>query len=443
MRIFVFEMKSTKKLLLLILLSALLLRLLLLFIDTQPLRSDSLTYHQIALSILSGEYKIEGRPTALVVPGYPIFLAGIYSLFGDGQPGVRLVQSFLDVLTCYLFFLVCRKFFDEKYSLIALSVFAFFPSNALYTQSVLTESLFGLFAMLVFLNVLRGSFDNRILLTGILFGAAILVRSSFSIAVLLIPLYLFIFKQQLFDSISIIKPAINSLLFITGLILILSPWMIRNKQVMGAFTLATQGGSTLWEGNNPQATGTWNKQVADANVLFNDPDEVGREKEFRKQAVEFILNNPVRFIELGFRKLGYLFSSERMTLLYFMDSPAGMTSSQVYKTVNPLYMAVVNIPYFIVMLAGAWGLLMPFRHKFFVVGFISAWMITMFVFVAVPRYHYVLIPFFVIAAINLLQRGLGSITTLPLRSKLAGLVFTIFLLGVWISEFYLLYFRTV
>lgn len=83
------------------------------------------------------------------------------------------------------------------------------------------------------------------------------------------------------------------------------------------------------------------------------------------------------------------------------------------------------------------------QTQIFVVGFISAWMITMFVFVAVPRYHYVLIPFFVIAAINLLQRGLGSITTLPLRSKLAGLVFTIFLLGVWISEFYLLYFRTV
>lgn len=436
-------MNSSKKLLLLILLSALLLRLLLLFIDTQPLRSDSLTYHNIALSILNGEYSLEGRSTALVVPGYPIFLAGIYSLFGDGQPGVRLVQSFLDVLTCYLFFLVCRKFFDEKYSLIALSVFAFFPSNALYTQSVLTESLFGLFAMLVFLNVLRGSVDNRILLTGVLFGAAILVRSSFSISVLLVPLFLFIYKQQLFGSGAAIKPAMYSLFFITGVTIMLSPWMIRNKQVMGAFTLATQGGSALWEGNNPEATGTWNKQVADANVLFDDPDEIGREKEFRKQAVDFILSNPVRFIELGFRKLGYLFSSERMALLYFMDSPAGKTSTQVYKTVNPIYLAVVNIPYFIVMLTGAWGLLMPFRHKFFVVGFISAWMITMFVFVAVPRYHYVLIPFFVIAAINLLQRGLGSIRALPLGSKLAGIVFTIFLLGVWISEFYLLYFRTV
>jgi 4-amino-4-deoxy-L-arabinose transferase-like glycosyltransferase len=435
-------MKGSKKLLFIILLSALVLRLALLLIETQPLRSDSLTYHQIAVSILGGEYSLDGRNTALVVPGYPVFLAGIYRLFGDGQFGVRLVQCFLDVITCLLFFLVCRNIFDEKYSLIALSVFAFFPSNALYTQSVLTESLFGLFAMLVLLSVMRGSIDKKIVLTGILFGAAILVRSSFSISVLLVPFYLFIYKQQLFGSGAMINPAKHSLYFITGVILILSPWMIRNKQVMGAFTLATQGGSTLWEGNNPKATGTWNKQAADENPLFEDPDEVRREKEFRKQAVEFILSNPLRFIELGFRKLGYLFSSERMALLYFMDSPAGMTSSQVYKTVNPVYMAVVNIPFFVVMLAGAWGLLMPFRHKFFVVGFISAWMITMFVFVAVPRYHYVLIPFFVIAATNLLQRGTGSVKTLPLRSKMAGIVFTIFLLGVWISEFYILYFRT-
>lgn len=436
-------MKGSKKLLFIILLSAFVLRLALLLIETQPLRSDSLTYHNIAVSILSGDYSHDGRTTALVVPGYPVFLAGIYSLFGEGQFGVRLVQSFLDVLTCYFFFLVCRKFFDEKYSLTALSVFAFFPSNALYTQTVLTETLFGLFAMLVFLSVLNGVIDKKILLTGMLFGAAILVRSSFSISVLLVPLFLFIYKKQLFGTGTIIKPAMYSLIFITGVILILSPWMIRNKQVMGAFTLATQGGSALWEGNNPEATGTWNKQAADANPLFEDPDEIRQEREFRKQAVDFILNNPVRFIELGFRKLGYLFSSERMTLLYFMESPAGMTSTQIYKTVNPVFMAVVNIPYFIVMLSGAWGLLIPYRHKFFVIGFISAWLITMFVFVAVPRYHFVLIPFFVIAAINLLQRGPGSIRSLPLRTKIIGIIFTIFLLGVWISEFYLLYFRTI
>jgi hypothetical protein len=238
------------------------------------------------------------------------------------------------------------------------------------------------------------------------------------------------------------KPARYSLYFITGFIIVLSPWLARNKQVMGAFTLATQGGSTLWEGNNPKATGTWNKEAADANPLFEAPDEIKSEREFRRQAIDYIMNNPIRFIELGFRKLGYLFSSERMALLYFAESPAGMTSTQVYRTVNPLLLAIVNIPYFVVMLAGAWGLLLPMKNKFFVVGFIATWMITMFIFVALPRYHYVLIPFFVIGAVNLLQRGVSSVKAMPSRTKFAGIVFTLFLLSVWISELYLLYFKT-
>lgn len=436
-------MKSSKRQVLLILFCALALRIILLSIETQPLRSDSVTYNNLAQSILNGEYMLDGRPTAYVVPGYPLFLSGIYCLIGEGQFGVRLVQSLLDVLTCFVFYLVCRRLFNEKYSLIALCVFAFFPSNALFTQAVLTETLFGLFAMIVFLSVTRESTDGKIFFTGMFFGAAIIVRSSFAISVLLVPIYLYIYRQELFGNRSLMKPARYSLYFFTGFIIVLSPWLARNKQVMGALTLATQGGSTLWEGNNPKATGTWNKEAADANPLFEYPDEIKREKEFRRQAVDYIINNPVRFFELGFRKLGYLFSSERMALLYFMDSPAGLTSTQVYRTVNPVYLAVVNIPYFVLMLAGAWGLLLPMKNKFFVIGFITTWMITMFIFVALPRYHYVLIPFFVIAAINLLQRGLGSIRALPLGLKLAGIVFTIFLLGVWISEFYLLYFRTV
>jgi len=413
-----------------------------LLIDTPPLRSDSLTYHEIAMSVLDGRYDLHDRPTALVVPGYPIFLAGVYSIFGDGQFGVRLVQSVLDVFTCFVFFLVCSKFFDEKFSLIALCIFAFFPSNVLYTQAVLTETLFGLFSMLVLLATVSIEMKRKLFLVGMLFGTAILVRSSFSMSVLLVPLYLLVYRKQIFEEDSFKKPLTYSIYFVAGLLLMLTPWLSRNKLTMGAFTLATQGGSALWEGNNPQATGTWNKQAADANPLFEEPDEVKREKEFRKQAIDFIKSNPGKFVELGFRKLGYLFSSERMALLYFMDSPAGKTSSQIYSTVNPVSMILVNFPYFAVMLAGMWGLLMPMKHKFFVAGFIIIWMATMFIFVAVPRYHYVLIPFFVIGAVNFFCRGIGEIKNLKPVSKFAGIAFTVFVLAVWASEFYLLYFKS-
>ena len=435
-------MKKSRMLLILILFGALAIRLMMLFIETPPLRSDSLTYHDIAKSILEGRYELHERPTALVVPGYPVFLAGVYSIFGDGQFGMRLVQSILDVLTCFIFFLVCSKIFDEKNSLVALSIFAFFPSNILYTQTALTETLFGLIAMLVFLATVSFDLKKKIFFVGILFGIAILVRSSFSMSVILVPIFLLIYRRQLFEVGNLRKPVMLSFLFAAGLLLALMPWLSRNKSTMGAYTLATQGGSALWEGNNPLATGTWNKQAADANPLFEEPDEVYREREFRRQAIDFIKNNPAKFIELGFRKLGYLFSSERMVLLYFMDSPPGMSSTQIYRTVSPVYMIIVNLPYFAVILAGAWGLLLPMKHKFFTVGFIITWMATMFVFVALPRYHYVLIPFFVIGAVNLFSRGFGKLRSMKAVSKFAGAAFTLFLLAVWAAEFYLLYFKS-
>lgn len=418
---------------------ALAVRLLMVMLPAPELRSDSLTYDKLAASVLSGSYSMNGKPTAFVVPGYPVFLAAVYSILGKSESAVRVAQSFVDVLTCLLFYFVCRKIFDRKHSVIALAVFAFFPSNMIFSQAVLTETLFGFFAMAVLNSLMRNDLPRGLLFTGLLFGIAILVRSSYSIAALTVPLYLFAERKEIFRERGLFKPAFWTVAFFTVMMLVLSPWLARNKEVMGAVTLATQGGSTLWEGNNPKATGTWNKAMVDAEPLFNEPDEVKREKEFRSRALSFIAGNPAKFVELGIRKLAYLFSSERMALLYFSESPAGMTSTQVYRSINPLLTALVNLPYFAVMLAGAWGLLMKFNYRFPVAGFVLAWMFTMFVFVALPRYHYVLIPFFVIGAVNLLAQGREGLMKLSFMKKMAGAAFTLFLLGVWTAEFLMVY----
>ena len=69
------------------------------------LRSDSMVYDALAKNIVNlGEYSFEGRPTALLIPGYPIFLSIIYFIFGSGQLIVKIIQSSLDILTCFLVF---------------------------------------------------------------------------------------------------------------------------------------------------------------------------------------------------------------------------------------------------------------------------------------------------------------------------------------------------
>ncbi|MCX6165813.1 MAG: hypothetical protein NTU73_13295 [Ignavibacteriae bacterium] len=111
----------------------------------------------------------------------------------------------------------------------------------------------------------------------------------------------------------------------------------------------------------------------------------------------------------------------------------------MYKAINPLLIALINIPYFAVMLMGVWGLLAFKKKRFFLYGFIVTWMITFFMFVALARYHYVLIPFFVLGTVKLLMDGKLIWKELSMTKKIIALGFNLFLLGVWASEFYLMY----
>jgi 4-amino-4-deoxy-L-arabinose transferase-like glycosyltransferase len=436
---------SQKKYFYLILLSALIIKIFLVFTLPAEIRSDSLDYHRIAVNIVKlGEYSFEsGKPTGNFSCGYPLFLAGVYKLFGTEQSWVRVVNSLLEVITGIFFFLISLKFFDEKWSLISLAVFTFFPSNILFSQTVLTEPVFGMLALILLYYCLNEEVNYKIFFIGLIWGYAVLIRSSFSLSIFLMLIYIFKNKRQLFEGFKTkrIKRVVQySLLFLLGLSLVIAPWLIRNKVVLGTFTIATQGGFTFWSGSNPNATGTWYYKIEESNPMFNITNEVERDRAFYKEGINYALHNPHKFIITGFKKIGYLFSSERLILLYFTQGDSsGKTSTDVYKSINPLLIALVNIPYFAVMLMGVWGLLAFRKKKFFLYGFIITWMITFFLFVALARYHYVLIPFFVLGTVKLLIDGKTLWMELSIPKKIFGMAFNLFLLGVWASEFYLMY----
>jgi len=434
-----------KKYFYLILLSALLIKIFFVFTLPAEIRSDSLDYHRIAVNIEKfGEYAFEsGKPTANFSCGYPLFLAGVYKVFGTEQAGIRLVNSFLEVITGLFFFLICLKFFDEKYSLIALVIYTFLPSNVLFTQTILTEPVFGMLAIVILYYCLSEEINNKIFFIGLIWGYAVLIRSSYSLSVFLMLIYIYKYRKQLFEGFKVkrTKRVIQySLLFMLGLAVVIAPWLIRNKMVIGTFTIATQGGFTFWSGSNPDATGTWYYKIEESNPLFNITDEVARDKAFYKEGIEYAIHNPHKFIITGFKKIGYLFSSERLILLYFNSGDSGgKTSTDVYKSISPFWIALVNIPYFAIMMMGGWGLLAFKKKKFFLYGFIITWMITFFMFVALARYHYVLIPFFVLGTAKLLMDRKNLWYELSLSKKIFAIGFNLFLLGVWASEFYLMY----
>src|SRR5690242_21674711 len=73
---------------------------------------DGRVYAQIAVNVLeqhvfSHESQPPYVPSIIRLPGYPLFLAGVYKIFGHGNnTAVRVVQAVIDTLTCVLIALV-------------------------------------------------------------------------------------------------------------------------------------------------------------------------------------------------------------------------------------------------------------------------------------------------------------------------------------------------
>jgi 4-amino-4-deoxy-L-arabinose transferase-like glycosyltransferase len=124
------------------------------FIRHTPLvAGDSLMYGDIAKNWLqhwvygftevgakTGAHQI--RPTLIRLPGYPLFLAACFRVFGvDHYSAVMYVQAAADLLTCWLASALAGRMFGDRAALAVLWFAALCPFTASYVATPLTETL--------------------------------------------------------------------------------------------------------------------------------------------------------------------------------------------------------------------------------------------------------------------------------------------------------------
>ena len=89
------------------------------------------------------------------MPGYPAFLAAIYSAFGRTRLAVMLAQAVIDLVTCILAALIASRIAPastkHRAATIALWLAALCPFTASYTAAIVTETLAAFFTTLVLL----------------------------------------------------------------------------------------------------------------------------------------------------------------------------------------------------------------------------------------------------------------------------------------------------
>jgi 4-amino-4-deoxy-L-arabinose transferase-like glycosyltransferase len=176
----------------------------LLFIFRFPaVTTDSFVYGDIAKNWLQhGIYGLSGpaeiTPTDIRLPGYPVFLAAVFAVFGmEHYRAVLVVQMLVDIGTCLVVADMGRRTFSPRAAKAAFLLTALCPFLANYAAAALTETLELFFTALALDFAIAGldAFESRgirpWLGCGIAIAGAILLRPDGGLLLIAIEVYLF------------------------------------------------------------------------------------------------------------------------------------------------------------------------------------------------------------------------------------------------------------
>ena len=371
----------------LILAAGTLFRLAVILFSKAPQVSDARDYDQMAVVLVqTGNFQDGGTITAFRPIGYVFFLAVLYKVFGHTLCLPQLANVALDVLILFLLWKLFSDWKDEKTSLRACTVLAFYLPEVYSTQFLLSEQLFVcLWVMSIYiLEKNRGKWTSPFL-SGLSFGLAALVRPVV-LAWAIVP--------AIFEAIR--RRWIPLILFLLAAALATTPWFYRNHQKFGVWVLSTQAGINFWMGANPQATGYYH--LSDSLPFdFNNQGEM--EHTAWKLGWDYVKSHPLQYLRLGLIKEAVVFGFDYGYIL------SGLTEKPPY---GQLVWAILGEVMWWILLF--WGTVKAItilfnREKRRTVGRLVLpwtllyWAAIHFFFVGADRYHHPVVPFFAFLAV--------------------------------------------
>jgi 4-amino-4-deoxy-L-arabinose transferase-like glycosyltransferase len=272
-------------------------------------------------------------------PGYPLLIAACRG----NVRAVRLAQAAIDASTVLAAYLLGRRWLTARASFVAALLVAINPFLIYFSGLILSETLF--IAMLAWGTLLvtepvaAGRRSRALPVLGVfLLALSMLVRPS----ALLLPL-LFVIK----------RPRMI-LLTVVITIVVLLPWALRNRAVLGHWVwTTTNSGITAYDGLNPAADGSSNQTFVEAMPELKELGEVERSKYLSNLAWSYARENPLHAMELAFRKIARTWSPVPLSRQY--------GSQKLYVLAGLLY----SVPFDILVIAGLWRGPFPWRAKMF------------------------------------------------------------------------------
>lgn len=298
-----------RRLLALILAAGIALRFLAVFFVVHTPNSDELAYRSMALNLISGPGIIDHMGNyAMYNVGYSLFvLTPSFLVAGDNLLLVRILNILLGGISIILCYGIARESGAGKTGrLLAATFLAVYIPASVYAVYLAKENLMTPLMLLVLWFSVRLSKNPSYLMAagcGVSLGLMALTGNSGLVLIYVVGLAVFFSKAEFGKKWSLVG------LIMVAMLVIASPWVIRNWSVLGSPVLNTNSGFNLYLGNNPSATGKF-VSISDTPQggvwdELRSHSEIIASEALKNEALAWINENPGKFMDLAWRKAVY------------------------------------------------------------------------------------------------------------------------------------------
>ncbi|MGB6838278.1 MAG: glycosyltransferase family 39 protein [Dehalococcoidia bacterium] len=369
---------------------------------------DSVFYHNMGAMLARGEgynNPWSGLPTAAWPPGYPFFLAGLYSLFEPNLLAAKLANVFLGAATCALLYLLGLHLFDRWSARLGAALLAVFPGQVVFASLIWAETLFTFVFLLGLLCILfaarRPSTFGRgwPLMAGLLFGVAALIRGQGLLLLLIALLFWGLTSGRWLRALRWTAAAA------VVAVALLIPWGVRNYLAMDSVVLiSTSTGGNFWMGHHEGATGRG--ILTDAEIpghehgpLDGPGGEVDINEAGLREGLKFMVTHPLDELRLAGLKIRWLYGHDVVGLN--LNEDFGFRAF-MNDTLRAVLRPLSNVFFAAVLAAAGFSLLHWLREKvtgpLLPVLTIAVWTMGHVAFFGEPRFHFPIMPAFCLLA---------------------------------------------
>jgi 4-amino-4-deoxy-L-arabinose transferase-like glycosyltransferase len=330
-------------------------------------------------------------------PGYPIFLATVYSLFGRSWLAVRVLQAIMGAATCMLTVQLSNRFFSRRTAIVAGLLLAFYPGHIYWSWRIMGESLYMFLLMWAVLLAASLSPQPRFLRAmtlGLVTGYAQLTKSN----LFLFPIALVVWFLSA-ARVGMAKRACYAIAVTTGIAVMYAITPLANliSPTGKAGFLPGNAGAALWYSNNPLANGYFipaeytleGKVFIERHGLTQRLQEAGpaaKDRILRNLALTWIRENPGKFCVLGLKKLNNSFGLFPRAALFERDPRAPWLHLVTYGPVAAFALAGL------IMTRRRW------RDLSLLYLALLSYVVSVILFYGTPRFTIMIIPFLIMFA---------------------------------------------